>query len=223
MLKWLVNQIILLITHILLKIDAKELEKVPRQGPLIMVANHVNFLDAPVIITHLYPRPTTGLAKKEAWNNLLHGFLFTVWGGIPIERGKADFNAFKLAKEALKEGKILAFSPEGTRSEDGRLQRAKPGVAMLVSQCEGVPILPMVYYGHERFNQNFKRFKRTPMIIKVGRKFRVNLNGRSKNKEKMQNVTDAIMLEIAKLLPEEYHGAYAGYEPAYRDWIEYLE
>lgn len=222
MLKWLVNHIILLIAHILLKIDAKELQKVPQQGPLIAVANHVNFLDAPVINTLLYPRPTTGMAKKEAWNNLLHGFLFTVWGGIPIERGAADFTAFKLAKEALQDGKILAFSPEGTRSENGKLQRAKPGVAMLVSQCD-VPILPMAYYGHEQFNQNFKRLKRTPMIIKVGSPFRINLNGRKKNKETMQAVTDAIMLEIAKLMPPDYLGDYEDFKQDIPDLVEHID
>ena len=222
-LEWLVNHIILLIIHVILKIDDQELKKIPQKGPILAVANHVNFLDAPVLYTLLYPRPTTGVAKKEAWDNVLHGFLFRLWNVIPIERGTADFNAFKLAQSALKAGHILAFAPEGTRSENGSLQRAKPGVAMLVSQCADVPIMPIAYYGHEVFHQNIKHLKRTPMIIKVGRPFLVNFDGRQKNRETMQNVTDAIMLEIAKLLPETHLGAYAEIDKPEPGLIEYLE
>ena len=101
LLTWLVNTLIRLILHLLLKLDADELNQLPKQGPLIVAANHVNFLDAPVLITHLAPRPTTGLVKRETWDDPLMAFLFNLWGGIPIERDTADFTAFKAAKHAL--------------------------------------------------------------------------------------------------------------------------
>ncbi len=208
MLKWLVNSIVKLIAHIFLKMDAKELQKVQMKGPLLAVANHVNFLDAPVVIAFLHPRPTTGLVKKESWDNPLHAFLFNVWGGIPIDRDIADFSAFRAAKEALNEGKILAVAPEGTRSKDGRMIRGKPGIAILAKQCD-VPILPFAYYGHEDFYDNLKKLKRTPMHIRVGETFKIKWEGKSRDKETMQTVTDAIMLEVADLLPEEYRGDYA--------------
>lgn len=222
MLKWLVNNIVKFITNIVLKIDDQELKKVPDKGPLLAAANHVNFLDAPVIISHLHPRPTTGLVKKESWDNPLHAFLFNVWGGIPIDRDIADFTAFREAKKALKEGKILAVAPEGTRTKDGRMIRAKPGIGILASQCD-CPILPFAYYGHENFYENLKRLKRTPMKIKVGDPFRINLQGHSKNKETMQALADAIMVEIAKLLPEKYRGVYAEGAFEQRDYAEYIE
>jgi 1-acyl-sn-glycerol-3-phosphate acyltransferase len=186
-----------------------------------VIANHVNFLDAPVLISHLYPRPTTGLVKEETWDNPFMAFLFNVWDGIPLNRDVADFEAFRRAKEALKEGKILAMAPEGTRTEDGRLIRGKPGVAVLASQCDA-PLLPIAYYGHEKFNKNISRLKRTKMIIRVGDPFQINLNGHSKNKSTMQAVTDAIMIEIAKLLPNVYRGEYAQVENTQDGFIEYL-
>lgn len=207
MLKWFVNTVIKAIAHILLKIDAKELKKVPMKGPLLAVANHVNFLDAPVVIALLHPRPTTGFVKKESWDNPLHAFLFNVWGGIPIDRDIADFSAFRKAKEALKEGKILAVAPEGTRTHDGRMIRGKPGIAILARQCD-VPILPVALYGHEDFNENIKHLKRSPMHIRVGEPFKINWEEMSKDKESFQIITDAIMLEVADLLPEEYRGVY---------------
>lgn len=222
MIKWLVNHVIKIITNILLKIDASELKKVPDKGPLLAVANHVNFLDAPVIISHLHPRPTTGLVKKESWDNPLHRFLFNVWGGIPIDREIADFAAFREAKNALKEGMILAVAPEGTRTKDAHLIRGKSGIAMLAIQCD-CPILPFAYFGHENFYENLKRLKRTPMHIRVGEPLVINLQGQSKNKETMQAVADAIMIEIAKLLPEEYRGFYSDKIGEKSGYIEYLD
>ena len=208
MLRGIVNTIVKGISHLLLKIDASELEKVPMNGPLLAVANHVNFLDAPVVIALLHPRDTTGFVKKETWDNPLQGFLFNVWGGIPIDRDIADFSAFRKAKEALQEGKILAVAPEGTRTENGRMIRGKPGVAILAKQCD-VPILPVAYYGHEDFKGNLKHLRRSPMHICVGEPFKINWEGKSRDKETLQAVTDAIMLEVADLLPEAYRGVYA--------------
>jgi len=189
------------------------------EGPLLIAGNHVNFLDAPVAITQLHPRPTTGLAKKETWDKPVLGFLFDVWGGIPIDREKADFSAFKSAKQALKEGKMLAFSPEGTRTEDGKMIRAKAGIGILATQSN-CPIYPIAFYGHEKFNENIKRLKRTPMKIKVGEPFQIDLGDLPRNKETMQAIADAIMLEIAELLPVEYRGYYE--DPAF-DWKTYIK
>jgi 1-acyl-sn-glycerol-3-phosphate acyltransferase len=220
--KWLVNNFLKFVSNIILKIDDSELAQVPQEGPLIAVANHINFLDAPIIITHLHPRETTGLVKKETWDSPVLAFLFNVWGGIPIDRDIADFTAFRKAKQALQEKKILAVAPEGTRSEDGCLIRAKPGIAILASQCDA-PILPMAYWGQENFNKNIKHLKRTPMQIKVGKPFQINFGEKKKTKALMQDITDAIMLEICKLLPEKYHGEYSGLTLDGEDLIKYLD
>ena len=222
MLAWLVNTVIRFILHILLKIDSSELVSVPEKGPLLAVANHINFLDAPVLITHLQPRPITGLVKKESWDNPVMAFLFNVWGGIPIDRAIADFAAFREAKKALSEGKILAVAPEGTRSNNGYLMQGKPGITILASQIDA-PILPIAYYGHEDFRANIRKLKRTRMTIKVGKPFKINLHGGQKNKEVMQAATDAIMLEIADLLPEKYRGVYAGITIDREKYIQYLD
>ncbi|HEY9122151.1 MAG TPA: lysophospholipid acyltransferase family protein [Brevefilum sp.] len=205
-----------------MKIDDAELSKVPKEGPIIAAANHVNFLDAPVLITHLYPRKTTGLVKKETWEKPLLAFLFNLWEGIPIDRDIADFAAFKQAKQALKDKKILAVAPEGTRSEDGQLTRGKPGISILASQTEA-PIVPIAYWGHENFIRNIKRLKRTPMTIRVGKPFRLNFSGKTKSKELMQDAADAVMLEIKKLLPEKYHGVYLKIRIDNKELIQYLD
>ena len=222
MIKFLVNHIVKFISHIIVKIETHDLDKIPPKGPLLGTANHINFLDVPIILSHLYPRPMTVLAKKETWENPMLGFLFNIWEGIPIDREIADFSAFHKSKQVLREGKILAFSPEGTRTGDRGLIQAKPGVAMLAIQCD-VPIQPVAYFGHEHFWEDIKRLKRSKMTIRVGKRFRINLSGQPRNKEMLQHVADAIMLEIAKLMPEEYHGFYANKTSPGSQFISYLE
>jgi len=116
------------LTRIMCRIDAESLARVPDKGPLILVANHINFLDAPVMYTHLQPRHMTGFAKSETWDNPLLGPLFDLWGVIPIQRGEADRSALRAGLNALEKGCILAITPEGTRSGDGRLAQGHPGM-----------------------------------------------------------------------------------------------
>ncbi len=220
--KRVINAVIKLILQIICKIDSEALEKVPAQGPLIVAANHVNFLDAPVMITYLAPRRTTGLIKKETWDNPFLAFLFNIWEGIPIDRDLADFTAFRKAQQALDDAMILAVAPEGTRTKDGILIRGKPGITLLAVKT-GVPILPVAYYGHENFLENINHLKRTPMHIRVGEPFRVNLEGHQKNKALMQDVTDAIMLRIAALMPEKYRGYYRDFESRGDAFLEGLD
>ncbi len=220
--RFLVNMFIRFLLNILLKLDVKQLKKCPKNGPYLLAVNHLNFLDAPVVISHLHPRQTTGLIKKESWDKPFLAYLFRVWDGIPIERDTADFKAFNQAKDALKDGKILAIAPEGTRSEDGVLIQAKPGIAILALKTN-LPIYPIAYYGHEDFKQNFRRLKRTPMTVRVGEPIRVDLQGQPKNKENLQSVADSIMIEIASLMPEKYRGYYSTKMAQRGRFIEYLE
>src|SRR4030042_7007872 len=134
------------LTRILCNVDDSQLINVPEQGPLIIACNHINFMEVPLIYTHLQPRKVTGFAKAETWDNPAMALLFDLWGAIPIQRGEADTSAFRRALEALKAGKILAIAPEGTRSKHGQLQRGFPGIVMLAHHS-GAPILPLVYYG----------------------------------------------------------------------------
>lgn len=197
------------ILGILCRIDAQEMEKIPSKGPFILAVNHVNFLDAPVVFTQGLPRPITALVKIETWDSPILGPLFTLWGAIPIRRGEADLAAFQAAKDALRSEKILAISPEGTRSGNGVLQKGLPGIVLIAARTDA-PIIPLVVYGHESFWDNIKHFRRTDFHIRVGDPFRLNTEGVALDKENRQRLADEIMHHLVELLPEKYHGAYAG-------------
>lgn len=203
----LINPPIKAILSTFLKVDSSEVAGIPMEGPLIIATNHINSLDAPVGFSHLHPRPLTAFVKVETWDNLFMKFLFTAWDGIPIKRGEVDFTAFRLAEEALKQKKIVIVAPEGTRSKHGRLNQGYPGIALLAIRS-GAPVLPVVFYGNENIKK-LRLFRRTKVAIKVGTPFIIHLNGRPLDRDSRKQITDEIMYEIARILPEQNRGVYS--------------
>ena len=197
------------LTRLLCRVDDAQLARVPDRGPLIVVANHVNFLEVPLLYTHLLPRPVTGFAKAENLSNPILGpLLFNLGGAIPLHRGEADVTALRRALAALEAGHILAVAPEGTRSGHGRLQRGHPGVVWLALRT-GAPLLPMVYYGGELFWRNLARLRRTDFHIVVGQPFYLDAGGIKVTRQVRQQMADEIMYQIAALLPPAYRGVYS--------------
>ena len=209
------------LTRILCKVDDSQLSNVPEQGPLIIVSNHINFIEVPVVYTHLQPRNITGFVKAETWENPVMGLLFDLWGGIPIQRGEADSSAFRCALEALKQGKILAIAPEGSRSGDGKLLKGQPGVVMLAFRSDA-PIIPLVYYGGERLRDNLNKLKRTDFSIRVGKIFKLSFPNGKLNRDLRITMVDEIMYQIASLLPQEYRGYYADISKLSTNYIKFV-
>jgi 1-acyl-sn-glycerol-3-phosphate acyltransferase len=208
------------ITFIICRIDAAQLSKVPAQGPLILVMNHINFMDVPVFYTQLEPRPITGFAKAESWDDPLLGWLFRLYGGIPIHRGVADLTALRAGLKALKAGQILAVAPEGTRSGHGRLQRGNAGV-VFVALRSGAPLLPVVYYGAENYLSNLKRLRRTDFHIVVGKPFYLQTEGIKVTADVRRQLVDEIMWQMAALLPPYYRGEYANLSAATETYLRF--
>jgi 1-acyl-sn-glycerol-3-phosphate acyltransferase len=206
------------IIDVICTVHDEDLSRVPSSGPLILVGNHINFLEVPVLFTYLQPRPVTGLAKAQTWKNPFFNFLFNLWGGIPINRGEADFEAFQLAVQALRSGKILAMAPEGTRSYTGELQKGYPGVVLLALRSDS-PLVPMVFWGGEKIWNNLKRFKRTDFYIRIGNPFRINVYGQALSKDVRQKAINEVMYQMAALLPEKYRGIYKDLSNATQDYL----
>ena len=206
--------------RLLCQVDDAQLARVPDRGPLIIVANHVNFLEVPLLYTHLQPRPMTAFAKAETWDHPALRLLADLWGAIPLNRGEADMAALRQALEALEAGHILAVAPEGTRSGHGRLQRGHPGVVFLALRS-GAPLLPMVYYGGELFWSNLSRLRRTDFHIVVGQPFYLDASGIKVTREVRQQMTDEIMYQMAALLPPAYRGVYSDLAAATETYLRF--
>ena len=193
------------ILYLICKVDKKELRKIPTTGPFIIAMNHINFLEVPLIFVDLRPRKIHGIAKKETWNNPVLGFIADCWESIPINREGFTARTFRRVKEFLKKGDFIVIAPEGTRTGDGKLRKAHPGIITMAMQAD-IPIIPLVHYGGESFWDNLSRLKRTKFTYKVGEPFK--LLTEDKNRETRRELVDQLMYRMAALLPEKYRGYY---------------
>ncbi|HUP54688.1 MAG TPA: lysophospholipid acyltransferase family protein [Methylomirabilota bacterium] len=190
-------------------------DDIPREGPVIVTANHASNLDAVVLGSWLIPRigrRFQWLGKKELFDWPVVGWTAAHGGVHPVDRGGADVEAYRLAKRILDEGHVLFVFPEGTRSRDGALQQGRDGVASLALRT-GAPIVPVGIAGSHRV---WPRGQKLPkpggrVTVRVGSPFRladVLPPERDKQGAKAQ-ATAEIMRRIAYLLPENQRGIYA--------------
>gem|GEM_PF-3819098 len=80
----------------------------------------------------------------------------------------------------------------------------------------------MIQYGAEKFSYYFRRFKRTPITIKVGEPFLIKPSCPFPKKEERQQITDEIMYQMARLLPAENRGYYADLSKATTEHLSFL-
>jgi 1-acyl-sn-glycerol-3-phosphate acyltransferase len=209
-----------LLVDIPCKVDASEFKRVPARGPLIAVANHIGALEVPMMLSYLHPRPITGMAKIEAWRNPIFNILYTIYRAVPVRRGEADTSALKGCMDMLSQGAIMAVSPEGTRSHSGKLQQGHAGVVLLAVKS-GAPIIPFGHYGGENIWKNLRRLRRTPVKLRVGDPFSIDLHGERLNKDLSQRIADEIMYQIAALLPPFYRGLYSDMNQATTQYLRF--
>jgi len=144
----------------------------------------------------------------EKWeSHFLFGPIMRWVGAIYINRGEVDRRALREAIDALNNGSIFGLAPEGTRSRICKLIPGKDGAAYLASRVD-VPIIPVGLTNTDILGENMKRLRRTPLEATIGRPFRLPLNGRRVRSGELSAMTHLIMVHIAALLPERYHGHY---------------
>jgi 1-acyl-sn-glycerol-3-phosphate acyltransferase len=175
------------------------LENFPRQGPVVLAANHVTNFDV-FPMQFALPRPIFFMGKAELFKNPLVDAILRNLSGFPVNRGEKDLWAMRHAAKVLQHGQTLGMFPEGTRSKGKGLAVAKTGAARLALDAH-CPIVPMAVVGSDQF---FKRFPRRapvqitllpPLIPKLG--------------ENSLALTDRLMFTLAQALPEEMRGVYA--------------
>ena len=192
----------------LCRIDCREfVEALSKNKPLLVVFNHINFLEVPILVAHSYPLKVTGLVKSETWKNPFFAFLFNTYRAVPIDRDGAFAEAFRQVHEAIDNGFFMCIAPEGTRSKNGILGRGKAGIIHLALEID-TPILPVAHYGGENVWKNIKRLRRTPLHFRAGRPFKIRFDGRP-DKHTREEILDEVMGQMARLLPVEKRGFYA--------------
>ncbi len=212
----IVRKPVLGLFRVLFGLRLKNIKRVPRNVGVLVVANHIHNAD-PILLTAAYPDPIHFMCKKEAFGYPVLKQLLNWVGAFPVDRGRSDRYAIKRALAALNNGIAVGMFPEGTRSRVFALQPAHPGAGMLALSA-GAPVLPVAVTGTERLPFNGSKGKATGDLsrdpghpgsqILFGEPFRIprEIDGKRVTADE---ATEMMMLEIARLLPEEYRGVYA--------------
>ena len=131
-----------------IKVHVDGLQHIDPNGSYIFVANHLSFIDTPLVMAHI-PVQFRFLAKRGLFQIPIIGTHLTRAGHIPVPREdpRAGVKVMQLAAEVIKEKKIsLLIFPEGGRTRDGLLRPFKEGGAYIAIRA-GVPIIPLVLMG----------------------------------------------------------------------------
>lgn len=184
---------------LVMKMEVVGLENFPRQGPVILAANHVTNFDV-FPMQFALPRPIFFMGKAELFRNPLLDIFLRNLSGFPVNRGEKDLWAMRHAAKVLKYGQVLGMFPEGKRSKGKGLTVAKTGVARLAIDMD-CPIVLVAVTGSDRF------FKRFPHRTRVRIEFLPPLL--PKTGESPLALTDRLMFTLAQSLPEDMRGVYA--------------
>lgn len=137
-------------------------ENVPAEGGCIIAANHASYLDPPALAASINHRVIRFMARDTLFASRIGHWFFTGIQCVALDRTRGDVAALRKGIGILKEGRVLALFPEGTRSLDGRLQEAKGGIGFLISKAE-VPVVPAYVEG------TFDAFPKGAKKVKPGR------------------------------------------------------
>ncbi|MBA7661691.1 1-acyl-sn-glycerol-3-phosphate acyltransferase [subsurface metagenome] len=187
-------------------------ENIPRQGPVLVVANHIEVADVPLLAVSL-SRRVIFMAKKELFRSKFLAYLMHSLGAFPVRRGRSNKQALRQAEQVLAEGLALVMFPEGTRSRHGQLQPAFSGSA-LIALRSGAPILPVGISGTEKIKGVAWLLHRPQITVNIGQPFYLSPVDSKLTKDKLAELTGCVMERIAKLLPQEYGGSYLRKEVA---------
>jgi 1-acyl-sn-glycerol-3-phosphate acyltransferase len=183
-------------------------ENVPPSGAVILAANHESYLDPPLVGAGLN-RGISYLARNSLFRFPLVGRLLLAWNAVPVDREGGGAKGLKMILDRLLGGAGIILFPEGTRSYDGKLQPAQPGIGLVVAKSDA-PVVPVRIFGSfEAWGRNHTWPRPKRVTVKYGKpirfeKLRAEAGNCSKQRLKQiyQEIADEIMAVIASLREE---------------------
>jgi len=159
--------------RVFVRLNAYNLENIPRQGPAVIVANHNSHLDTLVLMQlfplKLLPKVRPLAAADHFFNGSLQKFAAeTFLGAVPVMRKLTEKrDPLQEAKAALANGDILVMFPEGTRGEPGKLGPLRKGITYLACSPQRVPVIPVHLRGLEPPNSKIQKLRPISCVANI--------------------------------------------------------
>ncbi|WP_301109968.1 1-acyl-sn-glycerol-3-phosphate acyltransferase [Sporosarcina sp.] len=167
-------------------------ENFPEEGGVLLCTNHIDNLDPPVVgIT--CPRTVHFMAKEELFQKPILKTLLPKVQSYPVKRGMSDREAFRTTIKLLRDGKVVGLFPEGTRSKTGELGKGLAGAGFFALKGGEAKVVPCAIIGP------YKAFSKLKVVYGEP----LDMTSFRERKASAEEVTEAIMSEIAKLI-EQY-------------------
>jgi 1-acyl-sn-glycerol-3-phosphate acyltransferase len=174
----------------LYRIEVKGLEHFPKDGGVLLCANHIDNLDPPVVGISA-PRPVSFMAKEELFSVPLLGKLLPDLRAFPVKRGMSDREALRKGLQVLKQGDVLGLFPEGTRSMTGQIGKGLAGAGFFALRSEAY-VVPCAIIGP------YKPFKKLKVVFGPP----IEMESIRAEKLNAEKTTEIIMKHIENLIHE---------------------
>jgi 1-acyl-sn-glycerol-3-phosphate acyltransferase len=183
-------------------------ERVPLTGGVILASNHASFLDPPLVGSGLH-RDINYLARESLFRFPGIGALLRSWNSVPVDRDGGGAAGLRAILERLLAGGAIILFPEGTRTTDGQLQKARSGIGLTVIKSNAVVIPVRTFGTFEAYGKNHKFPRPKKVSVKYGEPMKfeklraeAKICDKARLKKIYQEVADEIMAAIAKLEPK---------------------
>jgi 1-acyl-sn-glycerol-3-phosphate acyltransferase len=184
--------------RLLCGLEGRGQQHVPRDGALLLVANHSSFLDPP-LVGAVAPRQLSFLAKEELFRVPLLGRLIHALNARPVRREGGDAKALRTALRLLEEGRALLVFPEGTRGDEGNLRTPKAGAGML-AVLSGATVVPAYVRGSGTVWPRGRSLPRPgKVVVTFGEPMMFERSPGVDRKEQYEAASRAMMSAIARL------------------------
>lgn len=186
-------------------------ENVPLGRPYVIAINHISIFDPPLTVS-FWPEQPEVIGAADVFEKKGQGTLLSLYGVIPVHRGDYDRALLEKILAILKSGRPLVIAPEGGRSHVAAMRRAMPGIGYIIEHTQA-PVVPVGLVGTmDDFWQRARRGEKPLLEMRIGKPIIFpSITGKgAERREARQRNADLVMRHIAGLLPEEYHGVYAG-------------
>jgi 1-acyl-sn-glycerol-3-phosphate acyltransferase len=168
-------------------------EHIPKEGPVILCANHISNWDPPLLGSGI-ERQVHFMAKEVLFKIPVVSFFIRSFGTYPVKRGAGDRAAIRASLQMLSEGKIIGIFPEGTRSRTGELGQGMNGASMFALKSDAV-VIPVAIIGPFKLFRSIKIVYGAPVDLSA-------LKAEKQGSDTLKRATEQIMGHIKDLIDQ---------------------